>query len=256
MNDFEEHRLWPDALESLVEPLDGFDRVLVLEETASTQDFARQDGPHPGTVVVAARQTAGRGRHGRTWSEEAGTGIAMSLVLPAGCTRRLCACAAVAVARVLVPLFAAHGLHSGIKWPNDFYVVTPNGRHKIAGVLIEQSDGVAVVGIGVNVLHRDWSGELAAIASSLSDHGIEITRLELQQRLITSFDEVQRFDELELASIFQDFDLIAGSHVILEHDGDRLEGRVKTLDPVTGMLLLTDSGEKMIDSDRVHLIDW
>ena len=72
------------------------------------------------------------------------------------------------MARVLVPLFAAHGLHSGIKWPNDFFVITPNGRHKIAGVLIEQSDGVAVVGIGVNVLRRQWSGQLASIASSLA----------------------------------------------------------------------------------------
>ena len=232
MNDFEEHRLWPDALESVVESLEGFDRVIVLEETASTQDFARQDGPHPGTVVVAAHQSAGRGRHGRSWSEEGGTGIAMSLVLPAGCTRRLCARAAVAVAHVLVPLFAAHGLHSGIKWPNAFFVVTPNGRHKIAGVLIEQSDGVAVVGIGVNVLRRQWSGELASIASSLAEHGVEMSRLELQKRLIISFEEVQRLNDKELASMFRDFDLIAGSPI------------------------QTSSGEQMIDSDRVHLIDW
>ena len=256
MNDFEEHRLWPDALESVVETLDGFDRVIVLEETSSTQDFARQDGPRPGTVVVAARQTAGRGRHGRAWSEEGGTGVAMSLVVSAGCTRRLCARAAVSLARVLVPLFAAHGLHSGIKWPNDFFVVTPNGRHKIAGVLIEQSGGVAVVGIGVNVLRRTWSGELARIASSLAEHGIEITRLELQKRLIASFDEVQRLEDSELTEIFRDFDLIAGSSIVLEHEGRRLEGLVKTLDPVNGLLLRTDSGETMIDSDRVHLIDW
>lgn len=256
MNDFEEHRLWPDALESVVESLQGFDRVIVLEQTGSTQDFARQDGPRPGTVVVAAHQTAGRGRHGRSWSEEGGTGIAMSLVLPAGCTRTLCARAAVAVARVLVPMFAAHGLHSGIKWPNDFFVVTPNGRHKIAGVLIEQSGGVAVVGIGVNVLRRHWAGELSSIASSLAEHGVDISRLELQQRLIISFDEVQRLNEKELASIFRDFDLIAGSPVVLEHAGRRLEGRVKTLDPVNGLLLQTPDGDKMIDSDRVHLIDW
>ena len=180
----------------------------------------------------------------------------MSLVLPAGCTRRLCARAAVAVARVLVPLFAAHGLHSGIKWPNDFFVVTPNGRHKIAGVLIEQSDGVAVVGIGVNVLRRQWSGQLASIASSLAEHGVEMSRLELQQRLIISFEEVQRLDDEGLASMFRDFDLIAGSPIVLEHEGRRLEGRVKTLDPVNGLLLQTSAGERMIDSDRVHLIDW
>ncbi len=256
MNDFEEHRTWPDVLESVVEVLVGFDRVVVLEETASTQDFARQDGPHPGTVVVASRQTAGRGRHGRVWSDEVGAGVAMSLVVPAGCTRRLCAQAAVAVAQVLVPMFAAHGLHSGIKWPNDFYVVTPNGRQKIAGVLIEQADGVAVVGIGVNVLKRNWSGELSSIASSLADHGIEATRLEIQRRLIVAFEEALRLDDAELSRIFRDFDLIAGSTVILDHEGCRLKGRVKSLDPVNGLLLETDSGEKSIDSDRVHLIDW
>jgi BirA family biotin operon repressor/biotin-[acetyl-CoA-carboxylase] ligase len=253
---FEEHRVWPDALESVVESLGGFDRVIVLEETGSTQDFARQEGPRPGTVVVTARQTAGRGRHGRHWSDEAGAGVAMSLVLPAGCTRRLCAQAAVAVAQVLVPLFAAHGLHSGIKWPNDFYVVTPNGRHKIAGVLIEQSNGVAVVGIGVNVHRRNWSGELSSIASSLAEHGIEVTRLDLQKKLIVAFDAAMNLGDMDLARIFRDFDLIAGGSVVLDHEGQRLQGLVKTLDPVNGLLLETASGEKVIDSDRVHLIDW
>ena len=113
-----------------------------------------------------------------------------------------------------------------------------------------------MVGIGVNVLRRQWSGDLASIASSLAEHGVEISRLELQQRLIISFDEVQRLDAKELACMFRDFDLIAGSPIVLEHEGQRLEGRVKTLDPVNGLLIETSAGERMIDSDRVHLIDW
>ena len=80
--------------------------------------------------------------------------------------------------------------------------------------------------------------------------------LELQQRLIISFEEVQRLDDKELASIFRDFNLIAGSPIVLEHEGQRLEGLVKTMDPVNGLLLQTSDGERMIDSDRVHLIDW
>jgi BirA family biotin operon repressor/biotin-[acetyl-CoA-carboxylase] ligase len=121
---------------------------LHLRRTDSTNDRARvlaiAGAPH-GTLVTAGEQTAGRGRHGRTWSAPAGRGLLLSLVLrevPA----LLALASAVAVADVV-------GADAAIKWPND---VLLDGR-KVAGILAEgrPQEGWAVLGIGVNVAVRE-----------------------------------------------------------------------------------------------------
>lgn len=115
-----------------------------LRETASTNDVARglaaAGAPH-GTLVTAAFQTAGRGRHGRTWTAPAGQTLLLSLV--------------VREVDPLMPLRAGlavadlAGPAARVKWPNDVLV---DGR-KVAGVLVESrpQEGWTVVGIGVNV---------------------------------------------------------------------------------------------------------
>ena len=64
MTDPADHLAWPDHLEQVVEQLEGFDRVVVLSETDSTQDAARRESARPGSVFLAGRQLAGRGRQG------------------------------------------------------------------------------------------------------------------------------------------------------------------------------------------------
>jgi BirA family biotin operon repressor/biotin-[acetyl-CoA-carboxylase] ligase len=136
-------------------------RVLHVEETGSTNalalDWAREGDP--GNLwVVADRQTAGRGRQGRTWVSEPGNLFA-SLVLsdPALPDRLgelpLVVALAVhdAIADVLPP--SARGTLE-IKWPNDVLLAGA----KLSGVLIESAmlpqGRVVVVGIGVNCRHH------------------------------------------------------------------------------------------------------
>lgn len=121
-----------------------------LSETASTQDDCRRltEEANRSVVVIADRQTAGRGQYGRTWEAPSGLGLLMSVSLPgpAANSKALSMWAAAALAVMLERKF---GLHPRVKWPNDVLV---NGR-KIAGVLVE-SRGFAVVGIGLNVLQQ------------------------------------------------------------------------------------------------------
>ncbi len=133
-------------------------RLRYLAEAGSTNDEARRlaaAGAPAGTVVVAERQTAGRGRQGRRWVSAAGLGVWMTVLLRPGRDAEAAAlapvAAAVAVCRALRRLGA---VEAGIKWPNDLLC---RGR-KIAGILCESaSSGGAVdwllVGIGINVLH-------------------------------------------------------------------------------------------------------
>jgi BirA family biotin operon repressor/biotin-[acetyl-CoA-carboxylase] ligase len=115
---------------------------LHLRETTSTNAVARElaasGAPH-GTLVTAAAQTAGRGRHGRAWASAPGS-LLLSLVI-GDPDRYLPLRAGLAVADLAGPA-------ARVKWPND---VLLRGR-KVAGVLVEGRpvEGWAVLGIGVN----------------------------------------------------------------------------------------------------------
>ena len=121
-------------------------------------------GAPGGTIVIADRQAAGRGRNGRRWASQAGQGIWMSII------ERPNDPSALDVLSVRVGLRSARALDRfagsqiGVKWPNDLFV----GDGKLAGILIEarwranRIDWVAI-GVGVNV--REPSG--VANAASL-----------------------------------------------------------------------------------------
>ncbi|NJE04773.1 biotin--[acetyl-CoA-carboxylase] ligase [Thermococcus sp. M36] len=121
-------------------------KIIRLDEVDSTNEYARRIAPDSpeGTVVVARRQTAGRGRKGRRWASPEG-GLWVSVILkPPKVDPRLVFVGALAT----VDTLADFGIASGIKWPNDVWV---NGK-KIAGVLTEGKAGeYAVLGIGLNV---------------------------------------------------------------------------------------------------------
>ncbi len=116
------------------------------ETTETTQRMLPAHASH-GAVALAERQTAGRGRMGRTWVDSA---LMFSVALyppqPVAHWPELTLVAAVAVA-------AAIGPAAAIKDPNDVLV---DGR-KVAGILAEAGERV-VLGIGINVGQTAWPG--------------------------------------------------------------------------------------------------
>lgn len=112
-----------------------------LEVTDSTQDDARAAFVDQPVLVVAHRQQRGRGRSASRW-ENAPRAMAASLAFAPGWP---------AESLPLIPLLA--GVAAGrvtacdLKWPNDLMV----GDQKIGGILVEASDGVVVVGCGINL---------------------------------------------------------------------------------------------------------
>lgn len=132
--------------------------ITYLDRVDSTnlrlKQLAEQGAPE-GRVLVAAQQSAGRGRMGRSFYSPEGSGLYMSLLLrpklPAEKALYLTTCAAVAVSSALEAL---SGERARIKWVNDVYM----RAHKVCGILVESSflaDGslnYAVLGIGVNLL--------------------------------------------------------------------------------------------------------
>jgi BirA family biotin operon repressor/biotin-[acetyl-CoA-carboxylase] ligase len=119
---------------------------------ASTMDAARacaRDGAPDGTVVVAGRQTQGRGRQGRDWFSPEGNLYASILLRPGLPSARLSELGFVTALAVADAVDAVlPGRRARLKWPND--VLLDGG--KIAGILVEiVEDNAAVIGIGLNI---------------------------------------------------------------------------------------------------------
>jgi BirA family biotin operon repressor/biotin-[acetyl-CoA-carboxylase] ligase len=157
----------PETLYERLQPLAarlGWGPVVVeaVVETGSTNTDllaqARRGDTQP-CVRVATRQTAGRGRRGRTWHSapsEPGASLAFSVGLPIDLAQRdpgteggspwsgLSLAVGVALAEALDP--SGQALVQ-LKWPNDLW---RQGR-KLGGILIESAQGYAVVGVGLNI---------------------------------------------------------------------------------------------------------
>ncbi len=147
----------------------------MLPETDSTNRVAKElakNGAPEGTLVVAARQSMGRGRLGRSFFSPEG-GIYMSLVLRPHIAPEqailVTTCAAVAVARAIEKI---SGETAGIKWVNDIFI---NGK-KVCGILAEagfcehtEQPDYIVLGIGINVERQSVPEELKEIVGCLED---------------------------------------------------------------------------------------
>ena len=151
--------------------------VIWFDCIGSTNDQAKllaHQGASHGTVLIAGRQTLGRGRLGRSFESPAGAGVYMSVILRPNCKpeelMHLTCATAVAMCDAIED---AAGFRPGIKWTND---IVWNSK-KLGGILTELSvdpaTGLidfAVVGIGINCCQQaqDFSPQLQNMAASLS----------------------------------------------------------------------------------------
>lgn len=220
---------------------------LHLRVTDSTNDHARAlaiaGAPH-GTLVTAARQTAGRGRQGRRWVAPADSALLMSLVLRSP-PRLLPLIAAVAVCDVA-------GAKARIKWPNDVVLVRSSGLAKVAGILAEgrPQDGWAVLGIGVNVAVRlhDLPAELHDVAATLGEapEQIEPTLAKLLDALQRRLDESAQ----GVLDSYRARDVLRGRDVAWSGGRGRAEG----IDGEGRLVVALDGGgHTSLDAGEVHL---
>lgn len=150
--------------------------IQVMEEVESTNTLLKamgRNGAPEGTVLIADRQTGGRGRLGRTFCSPGGVGIYFSVLLRPNCPpdqlMHLTCAAAVAMCDAVQ---AASGLRPQVKWINDLVL----GTKKLGGILTELNfDSAshcvdfAVIGVGINCLQKkeDFDPSIQDIATSL-----------------------------------------------------------------------------------------
>jgi BirA family biotin operon repressor/biotin-[acetyl-CoA-carboxylase] ligase len=264
----------------------------IVDETGSTntdlmrrmRDLAREPAkPGVQAVRVAYRQTAGRGRRGRSWYAEPGRALTFSLacVLPRPLGELAGLSLAVGVALVEA-LRAMSGIEPhdatriGLKWPND--VLLDDG--KLAGILVETAWSTpcataAVIGIGLNVREDEalaaevaaaaQAGEGATSAHLRATPPVALTRVVAQatltDTLALALSALTRMIEDFSAAGFAPFrprwnacHLYAGREVVLLERGAELaRGAALGVDQSGQLLLATADGVKPIATGDVSL---
>jgi len=165
--------------------------ILRFETIDSTNTEALNQakrGADEGLCIVAQRQTAGRGRHGRVWVSEKDAGLFFSIVLRPRIEMRflplVTLMTAVAVHDTLETLYA---IDCDIKWVNDIHT---SGK-KICGILAETTEtskGLAVViGIGINLKSTNFPPEIAETATSIESETLKTPNIETLLPKLTFF---------------------------------------------------------------------
>lgn len=204
-----------------------------FDSIGSTNDHAKQlaDGGAPhGTVILAGRQTCGRGRTGHTFQSDDG-GMYLSVILRPACKAdKLMHLTCAAACAACDAIEDATGFRPGIKWINDIL----SGDRKLGGILTELSIGAsgdvkyAVVGIGINCLQEtaDFPPELRSIAVSLKTvTGKSVSVSALAAAMIRSLSRMDRRLLTDQAGIMaqyrRDCTTVGQQTVVREHGKDR-----------------------------------
>lgn len=216
--------------------------VVYLSSTDTTMREAAElaaRGAALGTIVIAGEQTAGQGRHGRSWHSEKESGLYFSLLLKPDLVLTLALGLAVSdgIARVA-------GTACDIRWPND---VLLNGR-KLAGILVQLAGSVAVAGIGINVNHGRFPAPLDGEATSLLlETGRALDREPLLIAVLESIaaycrllDQTGRQPILDMFTRHSSY--ARGKRVRVQHLGETITGTTEGLDPSGFLLVRKDDG--------------
>ena len=260
--------LLPEVLRPLVQGTRFAPRIHHYFRVGSTNDVAMQaaaDGEPEGAVFIAEQQTSGRGRGGHRWESAQSLGIYASVVsrpvLPPADALLLSLIAGIAVAEAVE---RTTGLGPDLRWPND---VLLDGR-KFCGILTEMNAEPTrvrylVVGMGINVNHASFSGDLDAIATSLRiAGGRQWSRVELTAALLKSLDSgYRKFTEggaAERSAILRKFEersSFARSCPVFVEEDCGYEGVTQGLDDHGFLLVRTESGVRKVLSGGVRALD-
>lgn len=231
------------------------DRIAYYPELGSTMEIAKamaRDGCPPMTVVVADKQTAGRGRLQRKWFSDPG-GLYFTLVLrpsvPVLESFKVSFLASVTMAALLRRLFS---IDARVKWPNDILV---DGA-KLCGMLAEmeaETDRVIFlnIGMGININNEPQSLEPSAISlNALLGH--EVSRRDVLAAFLDIFEErLERSDLGQAVKEWKKYTMTVGQAVRVVTSNSEICGVAEDVDDSGALLVRLEDGslERVIYGD-------
>lgn len=225
-------------------------RILRLSEVHSTNSLLRDmalSGAPGGQVVIASRQSSGRGRSGRSFSSPEG-GLYLSYLHRPGRENispgSLTAGAAVAVCRAVSE---ACGVEPGIKWVNDLLL---DGK-KICGILAEAvmtAEGLAfIIGVGLNVNSKDsdFPEELRPVAGSILSHTGRHTETDaLARAVIAGLDSILSAPPETYLDLYRSRCLSLGRELLVTQGARQFPAFAESISPDFGLIVRLPDGKK------------
>ncbi len=226
-------------------------QVQVFEEVASTntllKELGRQGAPH-GTVVIADRQTGGRGRLGRSFLSPGGVGMYFSALIRPDCApgeiMHLTCAVAVAMCDAVE---AAYGFRPKIKWTNDLVV----GQRKLGGILTELAFvgpkvAFAVIGVGINCgqLEADFDPSIQDMACSVRMIlGREPDRSRLAAEMVRALEHMDFRAKGPMLEQYRRDCMTLGQRVCVHRGEEIRRATALDIDSEGGLVVRYDSGE-------------
>lgn len=155
----------------------SFDKIPSTQQYAHEMISAGRATDH--TAILAAAQSAGRGRYRRTWVSHHGNLYVSFIFNRAGYDGRLAYMVGIATAMAI----ASYGIDARIKWPNDILI----DNKKASGILIEYSGEFVIIGIGVNITTCPTVNATYK-TTRLNDYA-NVERIDLLGRIMNQLDE-------------------------------------------------------------------
>ncbi|MGO4392593.1 biotin--[acetyl-CoA-carboxylase] ligase [Variovorax sp. M-6] len=250
-----------EIAQSLAPLLPGLRVEVVAEIDSTNSELMRRsrDGETAPVLLVAERQTAGRGRLGRPWQSAQDAGEPPSLTFSLGLSlapRDWSGLSLAVGASVAQSLDPSRSAGVALKWPNDLWVQ----ERKLGGILIEtallQPDALErylVIGIGINIGPREAAG-MSTPPAWLKEWRPAATPGEVLREIVGPLvHDVQLFNErgfVPFAARFAERDLLRGRDVRLS---DGTEGHCEGVGWGGELLVRTATGVKTISSAEVSV---
>ncbi len=230
-------------------------RFVLLDEVDSTNAYIRRaadDQAVQGLAVAALRQSAGRGRLGRSWaSDGGGLYFSFAALTPPAMLPRLPLAAAVAVIMAFDELGVCGAC---IKWPNDILV---SGK-KLVGILCQSWGERVAAGIGVNIAQhaRDFAAAGLPNAASLAMLGIEADPWRLMARILTYAERCMALAQKDMTAFLDAYRrrcVSLGRALVASGARGELHGVGVDIDEEGRLLLQTPEGLIAVSSGEVKL---
>ncbi len=223
--------------------------VLVLEETPSTNTYSLENKLKPGDIVVAKKQTQGKGRTGKQWISNTNSIAVTISVNPDITPTQLTAIPLIFGVAVCNTIKEVSGLDAKIKWPNDIVY----NKKKLCGILCEAKQNSVVCGAGINVNDTEFPEEIKNIATSLkAETNTTFDRNEIIYKVANNFNKLIS-NGYTVPKEFADLCVNIGKDIIATVNGEEIKGRCKGIDETGALIVTTDNGDITISSGDVSV---
>lgn len=228
--------------------------VFLFDELDSTNNYLKQkaeSGEKSGTVIIAKRQTGGKGRLGRSFFSPQG-GMYLSILLRPQISAEkslfITTAAAVAVCRAIEKI---SNKKSGIKWVNDVFI----DNKKVCGILTEASldfetGGLyyAVVGIGVNLYYpkNSFPDDIKSIAGTVFDSKIDNDlKSKFTAEVINNFFEIyNNFENSDFMKEYKQKSIVLGKKITVIKGETTKSATAIDIDDNARLTVEYENGEK------------